>query len=42
MDQEIDWIAVQLVEEMRMELNDLPNADIDNNEDLWKQTTKNY
>ena len=42
MDQEIDWIAVQLVEEMRMDLNDLPNADIDNNEDLWKQTTKNY
>jgi hypothetical protein len=42
MDQEIDWIAVQLVEEMRMDLNDLPNADIDNNEDLWKQTIKNY
>ena len=42
MDQEIDWIAVQLVEEMRMDLNDLPLADIDNNEDLWKQTIKNY
>ena len=42
MDQEIDWIAVQLVEEMRMDLNDLPNADVDNNEDLWKQTIKNY
>ena len=42
MDQEIDWIAVQLVEEMRMDLNDLPLADIDNNEDLWKQNIKNY
>lgn len=42
MDKEIDLIAVQLVEEMRMDLNDLPNADIDNNEDLWKQTIKNY
>ena len=42
MDKEIDLIAVQLVEEMRMDLNDLPNADIDNNEDLWRQTIKNY
>lgn len=42
MDKEIDLIAVQLVEEMRMDLNDLPLADIDNNEDLWKQTIKNY
>jgi hypothetical protein len=40
MDKEIDLIAVQLVEEMRMDLNDLPNADIDNNEDLWKQKHK--
>lgn len=42
MNEELDWIAIQLVEEMRMDLNDLPNADIDNNEDLWKQNTKNY
>jgi hypothetical protein len=42
MDKEIDLIAVQLVEEMRMDLNDLPNADINNNEDLWKQTIKKY
>lgn len=27
MDQEIDLIAVQLVEEMRMDLNDIPHAD---------------
>lgn len=27
MDQELDLIAVQLVEEMRMDLNDIPYAD---------------
>ena len=27
MDQEIDLIAIQLVEEMRMDLNDIPHAD---------------
>jgi hypothetical protein len=37
MDQEIDWLAIQLLEETRMDLNDLPLADIDNNEDLWRK-----
>jgi len=27
MDQEIDLIAIQLLEEMRMDLNDIPHAD---------------
>jgi hypothetical protein len=42
MNEELDLLAVQLVEQTRMDLNDLPLADIDNNEDLWKQTIKNY
>ena len=42
MNEELDLLAVQLVEQTRMDLNDLPNADIDNNEDLWRQTIKNY
>jgi hypothetical protein len=37
MDQEIDLLAIQLLEETRMDMNDLPLADIDNNEDLWRK-----
>ena len=36
MDQELDLIAVQLVEEMRMDLNDIPYADEYKEQDLLK------
>ena len=39
MDQEIDLIAVQLVEEMRMDLNDIPYADEHKEQDPWKNKT---
>lgn len=39
MDQEIDLIAVQLVEEMRMDLNDIPHADEYKEQDPWKNKT---
>jgi hypothetical protein len=36
-EQDIDWLAIQLLEETRMDMNDLTLADIDNNEDLWRK-----
>jgi hypothetical protein len=36
-EQDTDWLAIQLLEETRMDMNDLPLADIDNNEDLWRK-----
>ncbi len=35
----IDLIAVQLVEEMRMDLNDIPYADEYKEQDPWKNKT---
>jgi hypothetical protein len=32
-----DWLAIRLLEETRMDMNDLPLADVDNNEDLWRK-----
>ena len=34
--EDIDLIAVQLVEEMRMDLNDIPYADEYKEQDPWK------
>ena len=37
----IDLIAVQLVEEMRMDLNDIPHADEYKEQDPWKNKRRN-
>lgn len=34
--EDIDLIAIQLVEEMRMDLNDIPHADEYKEQDPWK------
>ena len=35
-EQDIDLIAIQLLEEMRMDMNDIPHADEYKEQDPWK------